>query len=255
MQEAVLASSDGVRADRIGSAGIDSAQDGTVFSILMQDISDHLLPNERLTHRQFDAVVRGMHRLHSLAPPDEADVPWCSIDDRLTLFAPDPGKLAGFRIAEDILRGWELFFDSAPKDAGDLVRSLFADLAPLTKSLERLPNRLLHGDLKLDNIGVRPDGTLSMIDWSMPLLAPAAIDLGWFLAMNSRALPVSLDETLAAYALHSTVDSRSQELHRSLTILCGLLIRGWRKALDAEAGEPAELHWWCDRALRASSVL
>jgi hypothetical protein len=254
-REAILASVTDVRADRIGSPAIGSAQDGTVFSILMHDISEYLLPNERLTRRQLSTILQGMSRLHSLTPPDEADVPWCSIVDRLTLFRPDPEKLAGFRIAEDILRGWQLFFDSTPKDVGDLVRSLFADLSPLKNALGRLPNRLLHGDLKLDNIGVRPDGTLSMIDWSMPLIAPAAIDLGWFLAMNSRALPMSLDETISEYGSYSNLESQLQEIHRSTTILCGLLIRGWRKALDAEAGEPAELRWWCDRAVSASSVL
>lgn len=254
-REAVLASAAGLRADLIGSPAIGSARDGGVCSILMRDISEHLLANEVLTHRQFEAVVRGIGRMHSLRPPDEVDVPWCSIDDRLTLFEPDPEKLAGFRIADDILRGWKLFFDSAPKDVADLVRSLFADLCPLKNALGRLPNQLLHGDLKLDNIGVRPDGTLSLIDWSMTSIAPAAIDLGWFLAMNSRNLPVSLDETMAAYASYSTMESRLRELHESVTILCGLLIRGWRKALDAEAGQPAELRWWCERAATAASVL
>ena len=254
-REAILANSPGVRDDQIDSPAIGSTQDGAVFSILMHDISEYLLPNEMLTQHQLKRILLGMSRLHSLAPPDGSDVPWCSIEDRLTIFMPDPEKLTTFRIANDILRGWELFFDHAPGDVGDLVRSLFNDLSPLKSALGRLPNHFLHGDLKLDNIGIRPDGGLSLIDWSMTMVAPAAVDLGWFLAMNSRALPTSLDDTLSAYMSYSKTENRLRESHESLTILCGLLIRGWRKALDAESGEPSELLWWCKRASSASNLL
>lgn len=254
-REAILANVSWVRGHGIETPAIGSAQDGDTFSILMHDISEHLLPNEQLTQKQLRTILLGMTRLHSLTPPDQTDVPWCSVEDRLTLFMPDAEKLTHFKIAADILRGWQLFFDYAPRDVADLVRSLFDDLSPLTNALGRLPKRFLHGDLKLDNIGIRPDGTLSLIDWSMALVAPAAIDLGWFLAMNSRTLPVSLDETMSAYTSYSSMETELQETHQSLTILCGLLIRGWRKALDAESGEPSELLWWCKGASSASHIL
>lgn len=254
-REAILANAACVRDARINSPAIGSARDGAVFSILMQDISEYLLSNERLTHEQLETILLGMSRLHSLTPPNESDVSSCSIENRLTLFRPDPGKLAHFRIANDILRGWELFFDYSPRNIAALVRSLFDDLGPLKRALGQLPNCFLHGDLKLDNIGIRPGGALSLIDWSMPMIAPAAIELGWFLAMNSRALPISLDETITAYTSYSNIERHLHERHQSLTILCGLLIRGWRKALDAASGEPSELHWWCERASNASKIL
>ncbi len=254
-REAILANSTCVRDDQIDSPAIGSAQDGAVFSILMHDISKYLLSNERLTYDQLNTILLGMNRLHSRTPPYESDVPWCSIEDRLTIFMPDPEKLADFRIASDILKGWELFFGYSPKYVGDLVRSLFDDIGPLKRALGQLPNCFLHGDLKLDNIGIYPGGTLSLIDWSMPMIAPAAVELGWFLAMNSRALPISLDETISAYTSYSNIERRLHERHQSLTILCGLLIRGWRKALDAKSGEPSEFLWWCKRASSASKIL
>jgi hypothetical protein len=88
----------------------------------------------------------------------------------------------------------------------------------------------------------------------MVLVAPAAVDLGWFLAINSRRLPVSLDEVMARYAA-ARITSHDRDRHDALTILCGVLLRGWRKALDAEAGEPKELSWWCDRARAAGRLL
>lgn len=254
-REAMLANTACVRDDLINSPAIGSARDGAVFSILMHDISDYLLSNERLTNDQLKTILLGMSRLHSLTPPDESDVSWCSIENRLTLFMPDPEKLAHFRIGNDILRGWELFFDYSPKNIGDSVRSLFDDIGPLKRALGQLPNCFLHGDLKLDNIGIYPSGALSLIDWSMPMIAPAAVELGWFLAMNSRLLPISLDETITAYTSCSNIERRLHERHQFLTILCGLLIRGWRKALDAGSGEPAELLWWCERASSAAQIL
>ena len=48
-----------------------------------------------------------------------------------------------------------------------------------------------------------------------------------------------------------------------LAILVGLLLRGWRKGYDAEAGVTLasgvaaadDLAWWCDRAVAASARL
>ncbi|GAA2357056.1 hypothetical protein Cme02nite_50540 [Catellatospora methionotrophica] len=254
-REAVLAEAGGIGGGPVTSPAIGAARDGDVCSILMHDIGDQLLPNAPLTAGQLDVVLRAVSGLHALTPPVTADVPWCSVRDRVTLFLPDERKLAGFRIADDILRGWELFFQYAPGDVGDLVRALFDDTGPLEAALGELPDSLLHGDLKLDNIGLRPDGGLSLIDWSMPLIAPAAVDLGWFLAMNSRVLPVPVPAALAAYTSCSTIERGLHERHESLTVLCGLLIRGWRKALDAAAGEPGELRWWCERAAAAATLL
>ena len=246
-REAALARTMSLPGGRVSSPAIVAARDGAVFSILMHDISEHLLSNDSVDHRQLDAIWCGMVDLHAATPPS-GPVRWCSLWDRITLFRPDPGRLADFRIGADILRGWRSFFDRAPAPVAGLVRSLFKDLTPLEQALAELPGCFLHGDLKLDNIGILPDGTLSLIDWSMPMVAPAAVELGWFLAMNSRALPLSLDEALAAYTSRSGMDPRLRERHESLTVLCGLMIRGWRKALDAESGHPAELGWWCERA-------
>ncbi|MEP2781308.1 MAG: aminoglycoside phosphotransferase family protein [Pseudoruegeria sp.] len=254
-REAVLANTTSIRREQVTTPVIGSAQDGSVFSILMHDISDQLLSNERLSKAQLNTILLGMSDLHAMAAPDVPGITWCDIEDRLTLFEPNPEKLAQFRNAEVILGGWEVFFKLAPKDLKELVLSLFNDLDPLRRALGRLPNSFLHGDLKTDNIGISPTGKMSLIDWSMPMIAPAAIDLGWFLAMNSRALPVTLDETIKAYSDYSNIEDHLFELHQSVTVLCGFLLRGWRKALDAQSGEPSEFRWWCERASSASKIL
>ena len=254
-REAALANTRPLCGDGVGSPVVGSAQDGEVFAILMRDVSPYLLPNEGLTHEQAHAVIRGLTRLHASTPPDGRDIGWCTVRDRLTLFAPDAQKLNGFRIAGDILRGWELFFEHAPKGVAGPVRSLFDDSDPVERALARLPHTLVHGDLKLDNIALLPDASLSLIDWSMTMAAPAAVDLGWFLAMNSRALPFSLDAAMTAYGSPPAMSDSLRELHWAMTVLCGLLIRGWRKALDASSGDPAEFRWWCQRGSAALQML
>ena len=93
-----------------------------------------------------------------------------------------------------------------------------------------------------------------LIDWALTLVAPPAVELGWFLAINSRRLRVSLDDVMAMYADAAGIRAVRRRARR-ITILCGLLLRGWRKALDAEAGEPEELRWWCERAEAAVTAL
>ncbi len=118
-----------------------------------------------------------------------------------------------------------------------------------------MPFAFLHGDLKFDNIGLDNGARMWLIDWAMTLVAPPAVELGWFLAINSRRLPVSLDNVMSRYADAAGMSAELRARHDACTVLCGLLLRGWRKALDAAAGEPAELRWWCNRVEYAAGVL
>ena len=94
-----------------------------------------------------------------------------------------------------------------------------------------------------------------LIDLAMTLVAPPAVELGWFLAINSRRLPVPLDDVMRRYADAAGMKPELRERHDALTVLCGLLLRGWRKSLDAEAGDGNELHWWCERVEAAAGAL
>ena len=49
-----------------------------------------------------------------------------------------------------------------------------------------------------------------LIDWAMTLVAPPAVELGWFLAINSRRLPdgVTLDDVMARYAAAAGIARR-----------------------------------------------
>jgi aminoglycoside phosphotransferase (APT) family kinase protein len=159
----------------------------------------------------------------------------------------------------------------APPAARDLVDGLSREPAPLIRALARLPAVGLHGDLKLANVALRADGDVGLIDWQLTMRAPIAVELGWFLVSNSGSLPEPPEPVLNAYraALGQELRDRGPErqvavvgdwsAQADLAWIVGLLLRGWRKGLDAEAGvrlpsgvsAADDLAWWCERAVKA----
>ncbi len=238
------------------SLGIAPVEGG--MALLMDDLSGHLLPPDRISETQTDAIIGGMAALHALPLPAQDAAPWCDLRRRLLLLTPAGARIAsayGAPVADDLARGWQLFDALTPLAVAAQIRSLSEDPAPLIAALATLPRSLLHGDLKFDNIGLDPAGRMWLIDWAMPMLAPPALELGWFLAINSRRLPLSLDETMRRYAAAAGMEGSARDRHDASAVLCGLLLRGWRKALDADGGAPEELRWWCERASEAASLL
>jgi hypothetical protein len=87
------------------------------------------------------------------------------------------------------------------------------------------------------------------------------VELGWFLVCNVAGLPVPPDDVLERYRLAAGLgpdeDWASQ---RDLALVVGLLLRGWRKGLDAEAGlvtacgwsAVEDLAWWGSEAAAAA---
>ena len=252
--DAITALPAAVRVPSIGAA-----RDGDEHALLMHDITPCMIDPDlpAISEQHLDAILSAMAALHA-TPPPAADVGWCSLTERLTLLTPQTMRIAaayGAPVAGDVTEGWRLFDRHAPASVVTLIHELFSDPAPIARALHALPSAFLHGDLKLDNIGLDADGAMWLIDWAMTLVAPAAVDLGWFLAINSRRLPVSLDDVMKRYAAAARIPQSLRERHDALTVLCGLLLRGWRKALDAGAGEPEELQWWCDRGANAMRLL
>lgn len=207
------------------------------------------------------------------------------------------GLAAGRRFVE----GWSAFERLAPRSAVDLVRGLDADPSPLLRALHHLPATGLHGDLKLSNVALLEDGRIALIDWQMTMLAPVAVELGWLLVGNSGVLPDrpeivvegyrrALDDvsgeavrlgapfdpgrSFPADAVEAVVGDIETARCRTpqrvlgdwaaqvdLTWIVGLVLRGWRKGLDAEAGATLgsgvaagdDLAWWCAKATEAAA--
>lgn len=242
---------------RVRTPALAASRDGDGFAILMLDITNDLLPHGIVDLDVTERVIKGIVALHE-SPAPRVAIPWCSVRDRLMLLTPATAAIArsyGAPVADDITQGWRLFRRHAPDRVSALLLDLFHEPDALLRALDQLPVRFLHGDLKFDNIGVSTEGDVLMLDWAMTLRAPAAVELGWFLAINSRRMTMTFEDVMSAYARAVSLPAAVRPRHNALMALCGLLLRGWRKALDAEAGEPRELRWWCERATAAERFL
>ena len=280
---------------RSTSPYLGAAADGPGVAILTPDLSNELIAWERPGHDPaidtltLDRVLRALARLHAVPWASIVDTagqrddvpapPWCPLPERLLLLSPasatryaDEGNPVGPRFLE----GWDAFRRLAPSGAVDVVERLAADPSALTLALEILPSVGLHGDVKLANVALLPaDDEVAFIDWQMTMQAPIAVELGWFLVSNSASLPVDPDEVVRRYRDHLDHDERrvpegdqtgpqvvgDWDLQRDLTWIIGLLLRGWRKGLDAAGGirlpsgisAADDLSWWCERATEAAS--
>ncbi|CAN5462932.1 hypothetical protein BH20CHL7_BH20CHL7_03060 [soil metagenome] len=252
-----------------------AATDGTAVAMLMPDLSRDLLVWERpdgaatVDAVTLDHVLEAVAALHATPLSDElvAAWPWCPLRERVLLLSPGSagrfetdGVAAGTRFRE----GWEAFGERAPSAANDLVTRLDDDPTPLLAALAALPAALLHGDLKVANVAPLPDGRTAFIDWQMVMVAPAALDLGWLLVANSSAFAATPDDVLGRYVAIAAASSPAildtWDVTRDLALIVGLLLRGWRKGLDAAAGACLasgvaavdDLAWWGASAVEAA---
>jgi len=250
--------------------------DGSDVGILMPDLTDVLFDwDAPIAVEMLDRVIAGMATLHAYPSPEAlvigaAQAHWCPLRERVTLICRASLERAGparDAVADRILPGWEAFDRLAPAGARDLIASLGADPAPLLRALAEPPSTLVHGDLKLANVGLEPGGAIDLVDWQMVTVAPVAVELGWFLVSNVASLPLQPADVLARY--HAALLSRGErgrevagdwQTQADCAILVGLLLRGWRKGADAAAGvvhasgiaAADDLAWGSDRAIEAA---
>jgi phosphotransferase family enzyme len=261
-----------------------AAADAEGVAILMPDLSNELIAWERpgyepaIDDEILTRVLNGVAWLHASmsATADHQngagrDIPWCPLPERLMLLTPGAAarySAEGNPVGERFAAGWEAFMARATDDARELIAELDRDVSPLVAALGSLPAVGLHGDLKLANVALLRDD-VEFIDWQMTIRAPIAVELGWFLVSNSGSLPTTPDRVLERYrsALALQGDTYPDligdwEAQRDLTWIVGLLLRGWRKGLDAETGvvlpsgvsAADDLAWWSARAVEAGAL-
>jgi hypothetical protein len=243
-------------------------------------------------------AVAGMHAMPwADYRPTTADWgwPWCPLRERLLLLtrpSAERYRAEGLAVGERFLAGWDAFERVAPMEAVGLIRELSDDPSRLLAALGQLPATGIHGDLKLANVALLDDGRVALIDWSMMSLAPVAVELAWLLVSNSGSLPIEPEAVLDRYRDAVGRVARSDlrlgprwadqdpagvppltlpprgldptigdwDAQRDMAWIVGLLLRGWRKGLDAEAGSVLgsgvsaadDLAWWSARAVEAA---
>ena len=267
LREAVLVRASPLVPSPVTLPHLGVARDGEDVALLMPDLRDVLIRWEQpidvaTLERVLDALA-ALHRepWHAQLP---ASFPWTDRSRRLLLLTRTAAvayDAAGLSFGARFLQGWDAFDRLVGPAARELISGLTHDPAPLFAALDRLPVAGLHGDLKLGNVGLAADGAVPMIDWQMTLLAPVAVELGWFLVANVAGLPIQPDEVLERYRLAADLPNDDAWVAQwDLAVIVGLFLRGWRKGLDAEAGvvhpnglaAAKDLAWWGANAAAAA---
>ncbi len=143
--------------------------------------------------------------------------------------------------------GWAALHAAAPL-AHDCALRLATEPGPLVAALDETPATLIHGDWKAGNLGAHPGGRTILLDWGWPGRAAPLADLGWYLAVNCDRLPMSKEDTVAAYRrslAESGVETAGWwERQLELALLGAFLQLGWSKT-----GDPVELGWWVEQVV------
>ena len=225
--------------------------------VVMRDVSDTLLATgTRVSLPQIRKLVAGLAELHRAWQGHPLDG-LCSPAARYRLFAPhlhasDDGPNR-HPAREIILAGWQVFAEIVPTDVADAVFAVHERPEVLAGALmASAPATLVHGDAKLENLGVSGN-RLVAIDWGeLTGIGPAEIDVAWLAVMSGWRMDALPDEVFAAY------DRRLDPMALDLACIGSLAQMGFKlasrsRATDQPTRERAALllGWWVTRVREA----
>ena len=235
-------------------------RDGDGWVVVMRDVSTALLPDAaRLSRAASRRVLEAAAALHATFR-DEPPLALCSLADRYRFLSLATARReAGGRdeIPRLLARGWTCLPELLPADVAEPVLAIAADPAPFAAELARFPATLVHGDLKLGNVGFLGERVV-LLDWGTQTgWAPPAVEVAWYLAVNHSRIDATREQVLDDF--RAAEGGPHDEDALRLALLGGLVQLGWDKALHASghpdpavrARERADLAWWVARAREA----
>ena len=231
--------------------------DGAV--VVMDDVSDALFITEAQLHDAHPRVLQAAAAIHR-ALDGHPRARLCALRDHYAFLSPQ--MCARFAATDDVprqaLEGWPRFHEIVPRDVSEIISSVHADPDRLANSLLQRPCALVHGDLKMANLGADHNHVV-VIDWgTLTTWAPPAVDYAWYMAVNGAAVGASHGRLLDD-ARHT--DAGGDEPALRLALLGALAQLGWAKALGATADDPdtrrqerAGLEWWTARVRETLAI-
>jgi Phosphotransferase enzyme family len=255
------------------------ARDGEGWALLLEDVSNHLIPagDQRIGEGENARIVDAMAALHSTfwAKPEavDPDLGFCQLDAYYRLLSPATARREANSpdAIPPLVEGWRLLETAIDPALARQLIELAEDSRPLCDALAQFPQTVTHRDWKLGNLGLQPGphAPVVLLDWAMVGPAPPAVDLAWYVAINSARLPVPQEATIDRHrrALARRIGSQFNESwwqpQLELCLLGAFVQFGWEKALGAmhsdsaevRTRERAELTWWSARASSALRLL
>jgi hypothetical protein len=231
--------------------------DGDGWAVVMRDVSAALLPGDaRLSRAASRRVLEAAAALHS-AFGDGPPPALCPLADRYGFLSPATARReagGADQVPKLIARGWGRLPEVVPADVAEAVLAIAERPAPFAAALERFPATLVHGDLKLGNLGFLGERVV-LLDWGTQTgWAPPTVEVAWYLAVNASRIDATREQVLDDF--RAAEGERHDEDALRLALLGGLVQLGWDKALHASghpdpairAREAADLAWWTARA-------
>jgi hypothetical protein len=230
-------------------------------AVVMRDATAELLsPRGHVPRQTSRELLAGIAALHD-ASRTEPVLPLCPIGARYGMFAPAthaaddaPGAHPARHI---IVEGWERFVDQVATDVAAAVFAVHRDPDALGRRLARFPTTVVHGDVKLENLGLAR-GRLVAIDWGdLTGFGPPEIDVAWYALMNTWRIGGSPGDAFADYEAASGRPLAREAL--DLACVGSLAQMGFKLARNATvAPDPATRHsaaeqlaWWTARVRTA----
>jgi hypothetical protein len=240
-----------------------AARSGRDGAVLMHDVGPRLVPEGDTPVSESDhlAFLDDLAALHAAFWDWTDDVGLVPLPNRFLMFSPwviECERALGFPqpvpvIARD---GWLRLREVAPHLAA-ILGPLTLDPSPLVAALETTPRTLVHGDVKMGNLGRHADGRTILIDWALPGASFGGMELAYYLAINRARIPTgfSRETTIAEYRAalerHGIDTGPWWERQLGLSLLGIMVLLGWEKAL----GPPGDLAWWERRVLEGAELL
>lgn len=238
---------------------MEPVEDG--FALVMRDVSDVVLEEGRVLSRAecrrvLDAADAMYNRFW------DQELPGCPLDQHLRVFSPfDEALNARLEHVDTpipgLMRsGWERFAEVAPADVAEVMLRLVRDPAPLVEQLARRPSTLIHGDLRLHNMGLTADRVV-LLDWELCGTAPPALEFAWFLIISASRIDATREQVTDDF--RAACGDRFDALGLELGMIAALMCLGWNKVIDildnpdpaVRAQERADLDWWIARVRTA----
>jgi hypothetical protein len=236
-------------------------RDAEGWLVFMRDVSTTLFGDTRvITRAENLRILAAAAALHNRFWDEEPLPGLCRLAHRYASLSPataarepDPSLAVPSRLRP----GWEAFADIVAADVADGILAILERPSLLAEQLEARPCTLVHGDLKLANLGFGDDRVV-MLDWgSWTGFAPPAVELAWYIAVNWSRIDASREQVIEDF--RSLAAERFDETALRLGLVGGLVQLGWNKALDAATHpdealrrrEQADLDWWVARAREA----
>lgn len=238
------------------------AEEGA-WTIFMRDLSDALIPEDVLVSRPDSRrILAAAAALHDEFQGAQLEG-LCTLKDRYAFLSPATAareEEGSDPVPKLIGRGWEIFFEAVPDDVSSAVAAILLDPGGLAGQLGSGRGTLIHGDLKLGNLGLLSDRVVA-VDWGDRVgIAPPEVEFAWYLAINSSRIEATREQLIEDW--QEICGDGCDERALKLALLGGLVQLGWNKALDAVDNHDAavrgreleDLNWWVTAARQGLEI-